>query len=336
VRDDRLLGEGFHRARGLPHAEVEAFEAVREAGGEARGATLYVSLEPCSHDGLTPACTRAVLESGVARVVIGARDPNPLAAGGVERLRAAGVSVDVAGDPAAAAIVEDFVVALAQTRPYVSLKMAASLDGYVASEPGSRWLTGERAREFVRELRIAHDAVLVGARTVRTDDPQLTVRPSRARTRPYHRIVACASKPIAPEARVLRQVDGYERTIVLAPRERAENFKPLEELADVLYVGEAGHTWLDVAEAMTLLKTRGIASVLCEGGPILAGALLEARLVDRLYWIVAPQLLGNRRAVPALARAGVAGALPEFRFDRVERLGDDVLLSGRLRSAKKD
>jgi diaminohydroxyphosphoribosylaminopyrimidine deaminase/5-amino-6-(5-phosphoribosylamino)uracil reductase len=336
ARDDRTLGEGFHRAHGSPHAEAEAFSGVRGAGRDPRGATLYLSLEPCSHEGLTAACTRAIADAGVARVVIGVHDPNPIAAGGAERLRHAGVAVDVANDPAAEAIVEDFKTTIVSPRPYVSLKITASLDGFVAAEPGSTWLSGERARDFVRDLRIAHDAVLVGARTVRIDDPQLTVRPPRARARPYRRIVACASKPVASEARIFQTVDGYERTIVLAPRECAEDFKPLETIAELLHVGSVDRMGLDVEGALVALKTRGIYSVLCEGGPTLAGALLERGLVDRLYWIVAPRLLANQDALPALAHARLARALPEFRFDRVEQLGDDVLISARLSATKKD
>ena len=330
ARADLTLGEGFHHAHGAQHAEVEALEATRNAGRDARAATLYVSLEPCSHDGLTPACTRAIRDAGIARVVIGARDRNPVAAGGAERLRDGGVTVDVADDPAAEAIVEDFASALASPRPYLTLKMAASLDGFVAAQRGSTWLSGERARDFVRDLRIAHDAVLVGARTVRIDDPQLTVRPSRARPRPYRRIVVCGSKPVPAEARVFEPVEGYARAVVLALKLYRERFAPLESVADVIYVGDIDATRLDIEAALEALKAREIFSVLCEGGPILAGALLERRLVDRLHWIVAPQLLANKDAVPALARANVAGALPEFRFDRVERLGDDFLLSARF------
>ena len=336
ARDGETLGEGFHRARGAPHAEVEALEAARAARRDERGATLYVSLEPCAHDGLTPACTRAVADAGIARVVIGARDPNPVAAGGAERLRAGGIAVDVADDPVAAALVEDFAVAVSSPRPYVSLKMAASLDGFIATQPGSSWLTGERTRDFVRDLRISHDAVLVGARTVRTDDPQLTVRPPRARTRRYRRVVAGGRKALAPEARVFQAAEGYDRTIVFAAAGHAATFASLKGEADVVEVGEPGDAPLDLEAALIALKGLGITSVLCEGGPRLAGALLERRLVDRLYWIIAPQLLASANAVSALASANVAGALPEFDFDRVERLGEDVLLSVRFQAPKKD
>jgi len=181
VRGGRTLAEGFHHRRGEAHAEIEALHAAR---GDARGATLYVSLEPCDHAGLTPPCTRAVIEAGVARVVVGALDPNPRTAGaGLERLRGAGVDVVLADDASARDLIEAFAVWIRGPRPFVTLKMAASLDGYVAPSPGPHWLTGSEAREFVRELRCEHDAVIVGAGTVVVDDPRLTVRPPHGRGR---------------------------------------------------------------------------------------------------------------------------------------------------------
>jgi diaminohydroxyphosphoribosylaminopyrimidine deaminase/5-amino-6-(5-phosphoribosylamino)uracil reductase len=197
-------------------------------------------------------------------------------------------------------------------------------------------LSGEPAREFVRELRIAHDAVLVGAKTVRIDDPLLTVRPPYARRRPYLRIVACASKPVSPDARIFKPVEGYARTIVLAPLGRRDRFAALEEIADVVYVGDKDTTRHDPELALLELKKLGISSVLCEGGPMLAAALLGDRLVDRIDWIVTPHLLSNDDATRVLGGADLSAASPEFRFDRVERLGDDVLLSARLVSCSPD
>jgi diaminohydroxyphosphoribosylaminopyrimidine deaminase/5-amino-6-(5-phosphoribosylamino)uracil reductase len=332
VRDATTIGEGFHHVRGAAHAEIEALRAGRQIGADARGATLYVSLEPCLHQGATPSCAQAVIDAGIGRVVVGALDPNPEAAGGAERLRAAGIDVDVAGDAAARSLIEDFTVALTAVRPYVAVKLAASLDGYIASAPGSEWLTGSAARDFVRELRVAHDAVLVGAKTVRIDDPQLTVRPPRARRRPYRRVVACVSKPLLAQARVFAPVDGYERTIVLVPPANRERFSELDGVADIVPVGDEAATGLDVAAALVELKARGITSVLCEGGPMLAAALIEGGLVDRLYWLVAPRLLANPQAVPALTRTNLAGTALEF--DRVEQLGADVLLSARIVATK--
>jgi diaminohydroxyphosphoribosylaminopyrimidine deaminase/5-amino-6-(5-phosphoribosylamino)uracil reductase len=322
VRDGVTLGEGFHRTRGDAHAETEALVAARDA----RDATLYVTLEPCDHQGLTPPCSQAVIDAGIARVVVGALDPHPRTAGrGVARLRSAGVAVEIARDPWALDLVEDFSVWARRERPYLRLKLAASLDGYVAPEPGSYWLTGEAARAYVRELRATHDAVMVGAGTVRVDDPQLTVRPAHARRTPYRRIVACEDAPVEPTRRIFEHVEGYAPTLVLAPAGLRERFASLGGVADVVFVGDGEARTLDLVLAMHALRGLGVASVLCEGGPTLAARLLERRLVDRVDWLIAPQLLANPRAVPALAGTRAEGAT--LRFDRVERMGDDVLVS---------
>lgn len=330
ARRTETLGEGFHHVRGSAHAEVEAFDAARLAGHAVDGATLYVSLEPCAHHGLTPPCADAILASGIARVVIGTLDPDRTASGGARRLEEAGVAVEVAGDRIADELIEDFAVATDGARPYVTLKMAASLDGFIAAKPGSTWLSGERAREYVRELRIAHDAVLVGAGTVRADDPLLTVRPPYARRKPYLRVVACGSKPVSPDARVFAPVEGYARTIVLAPAGRRKRFSELEAVAELVYFGDEKTTRHDPSRALAELKKLGISSVLCEGGPMLASALLEDGLVDRIHWIVTPHLLSNDKAQPVLKDANLAEKIARFRFDRVEQLGDDAVLSARL------
>jgi diaminohydroxyphosphoribosylaminopyrimidine deaminase/5-amino-6-(5-phosphoribosylamino)uracil reductase len=322
------LGEGFHRMRGAPHAEVEAFRDAAARGNDVRGATLYVTLEPCDHTGATPPCSQAVLDAGVARVVVGARDPNPKATGGIARLREASVAVAVADDEWAQRLIEDFARAIASPRPYVRLKLAASLDGYVAPRAGERfWLTGEGSRDYVRELRASHDAVLVGAGTVRVDDPQLTVRPARGRRKPYLRVVACEHAPVSSERAIFAEAEGYARTIVLAPAGARAVFASLESVADVLYVGGSDARDLDLALALEALRVRGITSVLCEGGPTLAGRLIERELVDRIDWLIAPALLHGPDAVRVLGSFVGERALE---FDRVERLGRDVLLSARL------
>jgi diaminohydroxyphosphoribosylaminopyrimidine deaminase/5-amino-6-(5-phosphoribosylamino)uracil reductase len=327
VHGTRTLGEGFHAQRGGAHAETAA---LISSGEDARGATLYVTLEPCAHHGLTPPCAHAVVAAGIARVVIGALDPNPRTAGrGVAILREAGIETLVAGDERSSDLIEDFAIAIRRERPYLRLKLAASLDGYVAPQPGSYWLTGDGAREYVRELRSRYDAVLVGAGTVRVDDPQLTVRPPRARRRPYVRVVACEEAPVPLERKIFAEVAGYARTIVLAPAGRRAAFERLAGVAHLLLVGPADSQQLDLAAALVALKEHGIASVLCEGGPTLAARLLARGLVDRLDWLSAPVLLANPHAVPALAggdvRAGHAAT-----FERVERLGDDLLVSLRF------
>lgn len=325
VRDGATVGEGYHHRAGEAHAEVLA---LREAGERARGATMYVTLEPCNHTGRTPPCAPAVALAGIARVVAGAADPNPKTGGaGIAYLRERGIDVQVVDDPAALALVEAFAVAIRGDRPFVTLKLAMSLDGYVASEPGVRqWLTSPQSRELVRELRIAHDAVLVGAGTVRVDDPLLTVRPAHHRLRPYVRVVACERAPVPAERRIFEAVEGYERTIVLAPAGLRAAFAPLAQRANLLFVGDEPATALDLPAALRALRAAGIQSVLCEGGPTLAGRLLAARTVDRLVWLVAPALLRAPRSVPVLAGAHLAQAKLPLHFERVERLGADALI----------
>lgn len=330
VLGGRVVGEGYHHRAGEPHAEVHA---LRMAGDAARGATLYVSLEPCNHFGRTPPCSHAVEQAGIARVVVGTPDPNPkTAGGGTQHLRDCGITVEVADDERARAIVEPFARAIRSDRPFVTLKMAMSLDGYIASQPGRQeWLTGEAAREFVRELRIVHDAVAVGAGTVRVDNPQLTVRPPHRRLREYVRIVMCETDTVDPSSAVFAEQEGYGKTIVLAPSGPRGKFSNVEAVSDVLFVGGDNDANLDLRQGLRALKERGIMSVLCEGGPTLASHLFKEGLVDRFVWLVAPRLLRGDAAVPVLT-SGPLAQVRGLRFDRVEPLGADLLVSGHIES----
>ncbi len=326
VAGDAIAGEGYHHRAGEPHAEILA---VRQAGDAAHGATLYVSLEPCNHQGRTPPCSNAVAAAGITRVVVGAIDPNPrTAGGGIAFLRQRAIDVAVKDDERSRALIEPFARAIRSDRPYVSLKMAMSLDGYVAPQSGRQeWLTGGEARTFVRDLRIAHDAVIVGAGTVRIDNPQLTVRPAHHRLREYVRIVACETDSVDPRSVVFEPAEGYARTIVLAPAGAKPKFLEVETVADVIYVGKDSDVRLDIPQAFHELRAREITSVLCEGGPTMAGHLLTYGLVDRLHWLIAPRLLRTASAVPVIAAGDLNGS-PGLRFDRVERLGADLHISG--------
>jgi diaminohydroxyphosphoribosylaminopyrimidine deaminase/5-amino-6-(5-phosphoribosylamino)uracil reductase len=270
-----------------------------------------------------------VHEARIARVVVGAEDPNPKTArGGIEYLRSHGVEVEVVNDPQSGAIIEPFARAIRAERPYISLKMAMSFDGFIAMTRGvQHWLTGAQAREFVRELRIAHDAVGVGAGTVRVDNPRLTVRPEHHRLLPYRRVVLCETDPVDPQSLVFVPREGYAPTIVLAPAGARERFAPLEHVAELLYVGAADAVQLDLEQALRDLRGAGVTSMLCEGGPTLAARLFELRLVDRFYGLVAPAVIRAPGAVPVLAK-GTLPEVPGLRFDRVERVGADLLVAG--------
>ncbi|MBV9233788.1 MAG: bifunctional diaminohydroxyphosphoribosylaminopyrimidine deaminase/5-amino-6-(5-phosphoribosylamino)uracil reductase RibD [Candidatus Eremiobacteraeota bacterium] len=327
VAGGRVAGEGYHQRAGDAHAERSALDA---AGSSARGGTLYVSLEPCGHVGRTPPCVDAVIAAGIARVVAGAHDP--AGHGGAGSLRKNNVEVIVADDAAAHELIEPFAIAANAQRPYLGLKMAMSLDGSVARRPDVHEpLSSQRERQLVRELRASYDAVLVGAGTIRIDDPELTVRPARRRSRPYHRIVAVQSETLPPDRRVFAGEPGYATTIVLAPAGAREAHRGLERVADVLYVGAQGDPTLNLNAAMRALRAREICSVLCEGGPRLAASLIASGLVDRFYWAIAPRLLANDAAVPVLSGRDLAALEPTLRFDRVERIGEDVMLSGAVR-----
>ncbi len=326
VRDGHVAGEGYHHRAGDPHAEANALAQA----GDARGATVYVTLEPCNHVGRTPACSRALIDARVARVVIGTRDPNPKTdGGGIASLRDAGIAVDIIDDPRAAALVEPFAYAVTHHRPFVALKMAMSLDGRITSQPGvQEWITCEEERLYVRDLRITYDAIMVGAGTVRVDDPQLTVRPPSHRLRPFKRIIACETDTIPEDSRVFAPTEDYDRTIVLAPSGARDRFENVRDVADVLFVGGKNESELNLRDAMAALRERGVQSILCEGGPTLGARMIAAGVVDRFYWAIAPVLLTARNAVAVLAGADLATLRRSFRFDRMEMVGRDVVLSG--------
>ncbi|MDP9025902.1 MAG: bifunctional diaminohydroxyphosphoribosylaminopyrimidine deaminase/5-amino-6-(5-phosphoribosylamino)uracil reductase RibD [Candidatus Eremiobacteraeota bacterium] len=327
VRDGRILGEGFHHKAGLAHAETNALEAA----GDVRGATVYVSLEPCDHVGRTPACSQSLIDAGVARVVAGALDPNPRTNGrGIARLRSAGIDAMVVDDARSLHLIEPFAYAVRHNRPYAALKMAMSLDGFITSKPGvQQWITSEDERLYVRDLRIGYDAVMVGAGTVRVDDPQLTVRPEAHRLRPFTRVVACETDTVPASSRVFAPAEDYAKTVVLAPAGARKRFGNLASVADLLFVGGPSDAHLDLSEAMRALRTHGIQSVLCEGGPTLGARLIRSGVVDRFYWAIAPVLLGNALAVPVLSSADATPGV-RLRFERSECVGEDVVVSGRF------
>jgi diaminohydroxyphosphoribosylaminopyrimidine deaminase/5-amino-6-(5-phosphoribosylamino)uracil reductase len=329
VGDGCILGEGYHHRAGEAHAEANA---LAQAGAAARDATLYVSLEPCVQPGRVAACAPALARAGIVRVVCGVEDPNPKNHGkGIAYLRQHGIAVDVAGDQRARDLIEVFAGSIAAERPYVALKMAMSLDGAITSQPGvQEWITSAAERLYVRELRVAYDAVMVGAGTVRVDDPQLTVRPSHHRLRPFVRVVACETETIDASSRILASVEGYATTIVLAPAGLRRQFDNLRGIANVLFVGSPTDERLDLPDAMRALHAADIYSVLCEGGPTLGARLIAAGVVDRFYWAIAPVLLANDHAVAVLAGVDLAALRPRLRFERVVQVGEDVVISGTL------
>ena len=321
LQDGELVGEGWHPEYGDRHAEAVA---LADAGDRARGATMVVTLEPCSHQGKQPPCTEAIIHAGIGRVVAALRDPNPVAAGGGEQLRTAGIEVELgASEDAAAAQNAIFLHTLRNpSRPYVALKLATTLNGRIADRFGrSRWISGEQARDYVQWLRAGFDAIGVGGRTARVDDPSLTVRGAvRPRILP-RRVVFDSAADLGPQLTLVRTATETPTIAVVASGADPTRVRRLEG---------AGVTILTAAnlnEALASLRQLGIESLLVEGGGQLAGALLAAGLVDRYYWLQAPLWLGED-AVPAIT------GLPSRELGQAERwrvierraLGEDTLL----------
>jgi diaminohydroxyphosphoribosylaminopyrimidine deaminase/5-amino-6-(5-phosphoribosylamino)uracil reductase len=335
VRNGRVIGEGFHRRAGLPHAEIAA---LRRVNGSARGATLYVNLEPCSHYGRTPPCADALVTAGLKRVVIGMVDPNPLVRGrGLRRLRRAGIEVKtgVLKDKCER-LNEDFAVLIRTGRPLVTLKLAASLDGRIATASGdSKWISGELSRRLVHELRNRVDAVLVGAETVRADDPQLTCRVRGGRD-PL-RVILDGRLTISPAARVCTQ-RSTARTLVVTAAENGQSKKRgvLERQGvEVLCLpGERGRVRL--RPLLEELGKRGIKHVLIEGGGQVAAAALREGVVDKVLFFYGPKLLGSEsRAM--IGSLGIDRVAAGFTLHTIEpyRLGDDMLVSAYVKKNRE-
>ncbi|WP_296376180.1 bifunctional diaminohydroxyphosphoribosylaminopyrimidine deaminase/5-amino-6-(5-phosphoribosylamino)uracil reductase RibD [Yoonia sp.] len=322
VRDGRIVGRGNTADGGRPHAEPVA---LAQAGQQARGATAYVSLEPCAHHGQTPPCANALISAGVARVVIASTDPDPRVAGrGIAMLRAAGICVDTGVLEQQARLDHaGFFLRIGENRPYVTLKLAGTLDGRIATASGeSQWITGPEARRAVHLMRARHDAVMVGAGTVRADDPALTVRGMGVFRQPVRVVVSRAMKipSTAQLARTARDVPVW-----LCHGAKADVTDWTEKGAVSLRCDvRAGQ--VDPASAMAALAARGVTRVFCEGGGMLAASLLSADLVDALVVFSAGRVIGAE-GTPALAAMGVdkLDAAPRFKLDQVQRVGGDIM-----------
>ena len=305
VKKGRILSRGWHRAAGCSHAEIEALGGLKKIS-DARGATLYVTLEPCSTHGRTPPCSKAISDAGIRRVVYGARDPNPRHAGRAERiLKAAGVSVTHGIlEKECASLNEAWNKWIATGFPFVVAKAGMSLDGCIASPPGRRWITSEESRLDAMRLRAGCGAILVGGETVRADNPRLTIRGIPAVVQPW-RVVWTRSGKL-PRASHLFTDEFREKTLVF------KNVPLREVLKD--------------------LGGRGVEKVLIEGGGHTLGEAFDQRLVDRVVFYVAPVLLGG--GVPAIAGRGVGSNEEGLRLDGVtyERIGPDLKIEGRISS----
>jgi diaminohydroxyphosphoribosylaminopyrimidine deaminase/5-amino-6-(5-phosphoribosylamino)uracil reductase len=324
VRGGRRVSGGFHARAGGPHAEIRAIDA---AGARSRGATLYLTLEPCAHWGRTPPCVERVIAARFGRVVVGMRDVDPRTAGrGVARLRRRGIEVDVGvEEEACRRLNRGFLSRVLRGRPYTVLKLASTLDGRIATRTGeSRWITGAQARGHVHRLRSQVDAVAVGSGTVLADDPELVARrDGRVVHRPL-RIVVDSALRTPPTARLLQ---GGDALVLAAPGAPARRRRALERRGARVVEVERRGEHLDLRAAWRRLGDLGLNEVLVEGGGGLAAALLRASLVDELQMFVAPRLIGGDGR-PVLGPLGVArlSQSPTLREIAVRRVGRDLLL----------
>jgi diaminohydroxyphosphoribosylaminopyrimidine deaminase / 5-amino-6-(5-phosphoribosylamino)uracil reductase len=327
ARDGSVLSEGWHSKAGEDHAEIVA---LGKAGGASRGATLYATLEPCNHYGRTPPCVEAILRAGISRVVVGHLDPDPRMQGSsVRMLREAGVEVDVLDDPAFERQNEQFLHHMQTGRPFVHLKLATTLDGRIAASGGdSRWVTGKHARLRAHELRAEAGAVLVGANTVRTDDPMLTARDLPVPPPRITRVVLDPHLTISPESKLAKSA-GETPVVVFAPEPTLDGReRELERLGVEVVATPLSEEGLDLVYVLDELGGRGSRGLLVEGGGETATRFVRTGLADKLTLFYAPKLLGSEGVpmIGALRATKVAESL-QFSVSEVGKVGDDVAVT---------
>ncbi len=332
VKNGKVIAKGYHQKAGGPHAEVVA---IKNAGEQVQGADLYATLEPCNHYGRTPPCTEAIVQAGISRVFVGCQDTNPLVAGqGISKLQKLGI-------PVFTGILEEecsllnraFFTFVNQQRPFVTIKVAATADGKIATTTGdSRWITGLPAREKVHVLRDQVDAILVGAGTVRADDPALTARPNcqLAQRQPL-RVILSANLNISSQARIFRETAGKALVLTTARlSEQAEKNKAQLESQgiEVVSVNTVGAK-TDLHAVLNYLALRNVVHLLVEGGAGIFGAFLENQLVDEAMLFIAPKVLGSGLSWARLTERVQMGQAIHLTFSTTEMVGEDLLIVGR-------
>ena len=332
VRDGQVVGRGYHQRAGGPHAEVNAID---DAGENARGATIYVTLEPCNHFGRTPPCTRKIMEAGIRRVVVAMTDPNPgVKGGGNQYLREQGIEI-VTGvcEAQAQTLNEAFTTWITTGKPFVILKCAATLDGRIATRTGdSRWVTGPAARRFVHRIRHAVDGILVGVETVKKDDPSLTTRLDGEAGSDPTRIILDTHLSIPPTAKLLHLQSDAPTWVVCGPDADAGRRSALEAMgAQVIPAAVAGGR-IDLPALMQRLGGMRIGSLLIEGGGRVIGSALAANIVDKLYLFYAPKLLGGDDGIPMCRGIGPERMQDSLAVHDLEvlRFDADILVQGYL------
>lgn len=331
VRNGRVVGQGWHRQAGTPHAEVNA---LQQAGELARGATMYVTLEPCSHHGRTGPCSEAVIAAGIKKVIVAMTDPNPLVAGkGIGQLRDAGIEV-VEGVLAeqSAKMNEVFIKWISTKIPFVVLKSAMSLDGKIAAHTGhSQWITGSKSREVVHQLRDRYDAILVGIGTVLADNPSLTTRLQTPGKNPL-RIIVDSKARIPLDAQVIK--DGLPTVLAVTAEAPQDKLDALQACGITIVTTEAKQGRVDLPQLFKILGQQGITSILVEGGASINASLLAENMVDKIKWFIAPKIIGGINAPGPVGGMGVTDVNHATLFEdiKMESIGEDILISAYLRN----
>jgi diaminohydroxyphosphoribosylaminopyrimidine deaminase/5-amino-6-(5-phosphoribosylamino)uracil reductase len=329
VKDGRIVGQGYHQKAGTPHAEVHA---LRDAGDLAKGATIYVTLEPCCHYGRTPPCTEAIKAAGIKRVVTAMTDPNPQVAGqGLNILKAAGIEV-VSGIMAkeAATLNEVFLKYIVKKLPFVVLKAAVSLDGKIATAGGeSQWITGVESRAYTHQLRHQYDGIVVGINTVLADNPSLTTRLPEGNGKDPVRIILDSNCRTPLGAKIINQPSAAATIIATTSQADANKIKALESKgAQVIICGD--HETVDLHQLLQQLAQRQITSLLVEGGASVHGSFLTSGLVDKVYWFIAPMLIGGEEAPGAVGGTGISRLKDAVRLKetKIHHFGEDICVEG--------
>ncbi len=329
VKNGKILSEGYHAFFGGLHAEVNALRKLKD--DETRGSTLYVNLEPCSHYGKTPPCTDAIIEAGIKRVVVGMVDPNPLVHGrGIEKLKKAGIEIrTIILEKQSVELNESYIKYITKHRPFVTLKIAQTLDGKIATSGGlSRWITGEKSRRFVHKMRRESDAVLVGVNTVIVDDPQLTVRmiPGRGK----RRIILDSRLRIPLEAKVLHHSDPQNTVVVTTDQSPSNKVKILKKMGVTVWVIEKVDGMVDLSLLWEKMADEGIASLLVEGGRRIFTSILRQGHADRVIVFFAPKIFGE--GIGSIGDLGIDS--PDeaivFKKTRWYKKGNDMVFEGKL------
>lgn len=327
VKRGHVVADGYHHAAGKPHAEAEALE---KAGAGAKGAALYVNLEPCTHFGKTPPCVDRIIKAGVRRVVIGMKDPNPLVSGkGIAKLRRAGIETEVGlMKEEAEGLNEIFIKYVTTGKPFVIVKTAMSLDGKICTESGnSRWITGEKSRKFVHRIRAGVDGIVIGINTVIKDNPELTVRYGRFFRNPVKIIVDSRCR-IPAGSKVFENTSN----LVIAATSACKNAGKLRKTGACVLMIKKSRGRVDIGALVTELGRMGFTSLLIEGGGEITGSAVSSGIVDKVLFFIAPKILGGRKALSPVEGEGIDRICDavSVREMRTRRIGEDILVEGYL------